>query len=362
MQFFGQVGQKPDLLASAKEYRQAMADKSAAYMEAARMGKIATVRSKLGLAHAGQTAFGASARSLCRNMLRNAKVALLQSSHGESLLQQANALAERAELAEMPLSVALTHARELVKSATRQRQTEIDKMRKELDSFGLGPGQQQLQHIKSIAPTLFQGMSHITAVPSGLGLHIQMQAGNAEVAGKAVAWASAAEKTTNLCQSLDHSWSMLHKQILHEDCPELVDNNCHNPCQLAGRCLCSAHGQTLMKMKLQLHRLLKASCMLPLDKHKLGNGMLVLQVTSNSNIDGSGSDLVELWFHIGLVYYRPYRVTLHELSKCSWQEEADDDLGRIVLQAERLFLTPRILLVHGSPLHPKETKHTCLFQ
>eukprot|EP00971_Amphidinium_carterae_P344748 6485336-Amphidinium_carterae.2 len=332
--FFGQAGKKPDLASAAVAYREAKQTCSAEYLEAVKLGKLATASKHFSVGkQVGSSSFGARARTLQRSLVRDAKMALLQSSPGESLLQQAAALAEKAELTGMPLSAAVAHARELARAASRLKQAEIAKMEEEVRTFSTGIGLEQLQDIKAIAPQLFHGMSNITAVPSGLGLHIQMQAGNAELVGKAIAWASSAAKKTNLGKSLGQAWSGLHQPILHDDCVDPEDQKTPSPCQLAGRCVCSAYGQNLLAMKRALHRLVKASYSNHMDKQMLLNGMIVIQLSSNNGMDGSSAPQKDIWSHIGLVYQRPYRLTLHELTLCFWHEEASLELSRHVLQA-----------------------------
>ena len=152
--------------------------------------------------------------------------------------------------------------------------------------------------------------------PVGFGLEaVKVRATHFEKnAIEIVHWLSE-HKGSGLGAALDTYWEDLHATIT--DYPNISASTMSSKtmCQTTGICHCNVAGKKMKQFTKAVHTLQKRLFMEPVHKAKLSDGYVVLCLQSHVPMSAStvlGDYLPEeLWAHIGLQYYSPYRSTFN---------------------------------------------------
>ena len=339
----GHGGGVPKLSEVHAQYREAKALDSPLYQTAARVGSLARTLARGGLRKEACSNFGPSARTLRRQVLRRAKQAIRESLCGATLLEKSLALAERSELQSMPLQQALSHARALARAETQRKAAETATHLSLIKEFELGPGAAHLKTLRAALPESVQKWGHIVPMPSPMGPCFSVQTGDWEAAKNGLAWAAQHPKATNVAEKLGAEWSELHQLVMANSCRALTtaEDQQHSRCLDAGRCLCGGEGLTLYRMRNRFLRCVKNAFHLPSLKTALTQGLVVMQSISDMVIGGDAPDVgEEVWLHIGLMYFKPYRPTFHRLRRVACHDENSVAHDRVVLEAAHWGASP----------------------
>eukprot|EP00971_Amphidinium_carterae_P071732 1418694-Amphidinium_carterae.1 len=140
-------------------------------------------------------------------------------------------------------------------------------------------------------------------------------------------------KNSKAGAAVDECWAELHQTVVEESSNRVAEKSLKpSVCQEAGICLCkeSHTGKQLMAAKNAFLRALKDVTQTKETKSLLSSGMLLVRFTQT----GAGNDVAastsahsdEFMFHIALMYWKPYRPTLHQVCcvACPAEEEARD--------------------------------------
>ena len=126
-----------------------------------------------------------------------------------------------------------------------------------LELFEAGVGQEHIDFVNTILPSLGINKHMVTPIPTGLGPCFELHPPDSRGVSRGLAWASSTQKT-NLASQLEHLWRDNHKTVEHNVCnpiepPPLL----HTDCCLAGQCLCTGSGVALRSFRTALQRAMK---------------------------------------------------------------------------------------------------------
>ena len=158
-------------------------------------------------------------------------------------------------------------------------------------------------------------------VPSPPGLYcMRFQPPLLETAESVMSVLGANHRATNMARCLDEDWRRRHTTLMHDTCPPCGPTGQESRCKTAGVCLCCPSGKLLLTFSNRFIQAIKQVCPVDSDNRKLlANGKLValLQGTpaEREGQDGQehpqGNVHNQLFFHIALQYFSPYRPTFH---------------------------------------------------
>ena len=196
-----------------------------------------------------------------------------------------------------------------------------------------GPGMVERLPLLGLSP------QDLTPVPSVAGQCFSVNTTGVEFASRAVAWASQNYKHSNLGISLEKEWVQRHCPVMHHEAPALHEKPLpKKPCLEAGVCVCSAEGKKVARFRSQLIRSMKATFKDKPLRDKLAQGDIVIHLhAALEEPDPQQRDSLAFWFHIGAMYFSPYRPTLHRLLPSS---SSSDNGAQLSLDAALLLVTP----------------------
>ena len=303
----------------ARRYRQAQAEGSQEFQEAAELGKVAAVAAKmapLGAVRRGAV-FGLKTRRIGVMQWRAQCSSFYKKVAQWPAIEQAKACLAEGQ-GSGALQTALRLARAVLrlegrKHSTRQ-QEEVETLRK----FADGSGEEAATRIKEVLPVLRR--HSLRAVPQG-GLHFfeLLPDLGLTAAEKVASWASST-RSSNFGPALDKLWGDLHQTIdeglsVPEGGEQEEVKFKPSRCQEAGLCLCTGRGLSLFRCRNQMLRALKTHFVTKTEKAALSSGCVVLQLQSfleanlSEAVDAPAEPAGELWLHIGSHSWSPYRPT-----------------------------------------------------
>ena len=124
---------------------------------------------------------------------------------------------------------------------------------------------------------------------------------------------------TNLGPCLEESWRELHSTVQGG---ASVEQRSSRPraCLTFGLCICQGSGQRAHRLRAGIHREMKAAFASVQDKKLLQDGFVVMQLHSDvptcpSSSSSSSGGYIELFLHVSMHYYKPYRSTYHVVKR-----------------------------------------------
>ena len=134
---------------------------------------------------------------------------------------------------------------------------------------------------------------------------------------EACSW-SGVQKSSNFGSSLDRAWSDMHATI-----PPLesvaAPASSSQPCLGYGMCVCRGEGQRVHQLRGRIHRQMKRDLGSVQAKQLLMEGHVVMQLCheppllDGSSAASSSNAIPTFFFHLGLMYLKPYRATYHRV-------------------------------------------------
>eukprot|EP00971_Amphidinium_carterae_P277981 5518161-Amphidinium_carterae.4 len=307
-QTLGRQG-RPDLHELGHAYRDARAQGSLQY--ASRLGQVATDTAHLDSSTSKLSSFGKSGQLLQRLHQSNVQKALWQVWKGKDITSRATSLVSK-EASISGLQSVIQKLRSIARQDTIAKKKVESDVFDILEKYNAGPGQEHLHQLTQTLPFLAKESWRV--LPFKESVLLLDPERSKEVSSQAAAWAQA-HSHHNLGVFLENAWADLHTTIqgainLPPD-PECDAQQ--SKCRAAGRCLHhSMEGRTLFRLRNSFLRVMKDSLGTVVAKKLLSEGLLVLHLKGQkwSSTDGSDASL-QLWFHVALQYWSPYRPTFH---------------------------------------------------
>jgi len=188
-----------------------------------------------------------------------------------------------------------------------------------LQTYVEGAGKVGLDLAQAAMPAA--NLGGLIPVPSPPGLYcMRFQPPLLDTAESVMSVLGANHRATNMARCLDEDWRRRHTTLMHDTCPPCGPTVRESRCKTAGVCLCCPSGKLLLTFSNRFIQAIKQVCPVDSDNRKLlANGKLValLQGTpaEREGQDGQehpqGTVHNQLFFHIALQYFSPYRPTFH---------------------------------------------------
>eukprot|EP00971_Amphidinium_carterae_P143266 2838343-Amphidinium_carterae.1 len=309
----------PDLGSIATEYRKAKAESTEDYMHASATSAAAVVPRVLRTRTTNKSNLGARGRDVQRQATKMKRKALWVATSTQAPVPRGEALANLTSTTQT-LPEALSAARRLQMldgAASRQaRQADLEILR----NYDTSVGAETLAFCKRALPHLPLESWAPRALPAADGPLLYLPGSSAAVATDALAWAHLAQ-SSNLPSALEKEWQSAHETIPHEThCVQAVVRE-NNACRLAGVCLCSRLGKSLLALRNVVVKEMKTEFGSKLSRAPLASGDIVLrlccQVSCSACIDGD-ERRDEVFLHVGHISFSPYKPVYHELKRyCS---------------------------------------------
>eukprot|EP00971_Amphidinium_carterae_P246394 4893594-Amphidinium_carterae.1 len=199
-----------------------------------------------------------------------------------------------------------------------------------LESYAKHIGVEKVHKLQEMMP--FAQRYAMQAVPDGCLDLYEMVPDKTVARAQVVCSYMFAHKNSQAGAAVDEWWAELHQTVEEESTNRVAEKSLKpSVCQEAGICLCkeSHTGKQLMAAKNAFLRALKDVTQTKETKSLLSSGMLLVKFTTGAGNDDATSTSAhsdELMFHIALMYWKPYRPTLHQVCfvACPAEEEARD--------------------------------------
>ena len=324
----GQKG-RPDLKQVSHQYVEAKRLNTPDYQQATVMGAAATQRHR----EHGVPSFGPTTRAWQRKRLPTLKTALGKALW-ESRFQAAGIGADAGDPDTPTFSLDLKAEIRAVRKAAmvkRRLAKEVeDKQMQELAKFCQEVEGEGLESCLDTVQGLIMLRSSLHFVPSCSFAFLEVVPNTYLQNAIAVAsWASATSRTCNLKAALQHGWRRRHQTITAIDTAEKETKPAPKPCLQYGVCLCSEEGRQVWNLRIRFLRLLKLCVHSKEPEHRsmLQGGHLVVRllkaslaketssweayaaswVEESSREAAEWAEGPEVWLHIALHYFKPYR-------------------------------------------------------
>ena len=252
-----------------------------------------------------------------RQMRRLALQSFASTHQGLPQPRVCEAALERGSVSMKGLSLAIALANRTAREATMARRRRLEEARHVVDAY-------QREQREKVLPQLFKrvplDMHDMVWWPLGAGVNAVKVKAEAVVphAVNACHWMSQ-NRNSNLSTAIDSYWDDLHSTV--NDYKKHSTKTVHRPtlCETTGVCHCSPGGKLLRKFTRALHTVQKQVFHEAHQKEFLAKAYVILFLQSKvpTQLLEKSRPLVhdEVWYHIGLQYFSPYRSTYHKLER-----------------------------------------------
>ena len=328
-------GQKgtPNITELARSYHDAVVAECPDLLDLARHGAAATKACRIAVRKIKGSSFGITGRLALSKCRRQVKAAFWHKTCGMSVSDRALAIAEhrgthgvQGDALQSAMSMARSHQN--MDGRNKVRQVEADL--KAVEMYESSAGLQSLSKLTELLPWLLP--ESLKPVPMGKSACFSFKPSGQETATMGCAWAGASRKT-NVGPCLEEAWAEQHQTVMHNMCPPVgVAGAMSSVCRDAGICICSVQGRRLYRFRNALLRQMKASFKEPSKRNLLAEGFVVAHLSCISGPMEDGPDsgpgeggMHDLWLHVGLQYFSPYRPTYHILQKVDSPDHEEQD-------------------------------------
>jgi hypothetical protein len=200
-------------------------------------------------------------------------------------------------------------------------------------------GREALEQVLLEIPCLTEVKDALRPIPSPrCSPCFEYTPASASNATNSLSWMASQQKRagTKVGQAVLDKYLREHDMIKHANCPKIpqqidpVDETAD--CASAGICVHQGDGLVL---KHQCNRLLQAmKAQAPVGstvRKQMDEGQIVLRLSGEVR-DGGDPDRLELYVHIGLMYWSPYRPTFHKVERIEYDESLPPNPCRFYVQ------------------------------
>lgn len=354
---FGQQG-RPNLRLLGAEFRdldQTLLD------QCRRLGSSATARGQRDTVRGATSSFGPKGRQVRRSKLQLLRVSLHSACLALDEDERSVAIGKKAlEAGGRDVARCLSLARTALKACSILDLKEQAKRDEAIAKWQQSTGAEQVRRVTQAHPWL-QGRT-LTPVPFPEGaLLLSPDLGQADIPTSA-AWAQKSG-ATNLNSSVREAWRQMHTSLLEAQCPPCEESMPQpSPCFEAGVCLCSPEGKELRRVGAAFLAAMKKEFPAVGPARKLLSSASVIvriegTLVSSDDIEALlelGKPFREYYFHIGLMYFRPYRPTFMVVERQPDMPDANASAGNFFVKASRLKTKAGVSTIFA-PTHPALT-------
>lgn len=309
----------------AQAYRDAVLRQDPELVDIARHGVAATEvgrRAKGGLKH---SSFGITPRLAIKSCQKAAQQALWHRTAHLMPAERALALADQgapgvAPAAAVAASVSTARSHQRMDGMIKAKQREDDA--KALAHYHATKGSESVHKLLEALPFLTADM--VVSIPLGQIPCFDIQPYGNQKAVQGCAWACAASKRSNVGPCLEEGWAEDHKTVMHSSCPAVeADAPLSTPCRDAGICICSGEGLELYRFRNAILKNMKLTFKNTSKRALLAEGFIVAHFVNMGAAAGQGHPMADagiggpaledLWLHVGMQYFSPYRPTFHRM-------------------------------------------------
>eukprot|EP00971_Amphidinium_carterae_P347987 6490258-Amphidinium_carterae.1 len=298
----------------AVDYQAAKKAQSAEYLKASKMGTMARLAVRAGVARG--TAFGLRQREKRRGLAREGRRLALKGV--ESMVEATNSShhLQHASYDATTLQKAMSMAREYCKLEKKRVEEKVQQSKNTISDFERGMGQEALKFLHDALPCTRPFSLSPVASEGAFCFQLHTEKEDPLIA-KTLSWASG-KGTTNLTAALAADWRAQHISVKQCDAlPAPHPETTNSICLEAGLCLCSQEGKLLKKLRDLLMRSLRSAFAERFNKQLLHQGFIVAHI----------AEVIELWLHAALLYLKPLRVTWHVMTKANPSECLPEDVA-----------------------------------
>lgn len=325
---------KVDMTVARNAYLLAKRTRAADYLRAAAVGKAAH-KKRLAL---GRPGFGACASQRAKSLrsLQSWSLALRMRSWGSDSANRAFSMASTSLVEGVSVAGAVSAVRRSKRLEAQEEATAIAKKEEALQRFQATEGPALVDEVKRGLPPL--ASLPMQAEPSPCGVRVHVLGPTADELAEAVSWASAHSRHSGLATKLQKHWEALHCTLMQSDCPPMSDVKEEvSPCFRTGICLCSESGRRFSKLVNKFLRHMKQVCPQgSATKGALVTGKIVVRIIgrplSFEDIIADEDSIVEIWYHVGLMYLSPYEPTFAVVRPVNFDEGMPASDERIYIE------------------------------
>lgn len=327
---------KADLNALSGSYKEFKEKGGVPFRDIKKAGAAATATGRLRPLRHGHSAFGHTSRTQARQKVADLRRMLCEGTKVADKEDHVVQVLGRLAVSGVSVTSCLSLARSAMREQSAQGRIEERDVDRILAEFSNGPGAEQLQTVLRHLPEL--SSLALTPTPSAFGMAFHAAGPSADSLAKAVAWATSS-KSSNVAQTLDRWWAQAHESLQEEECqptPPLPEPG--TACLAAGRCICSPEGRRLRLFKNRFIQAMKVACPAGSDQRALlADGRVVAHIVGagmpEANAEGADLSLasVDLWLHVGMIYFSPFRPTFMRVELVS-------DLGECAPNPSRIYV------------------------
>lgn len=336
----GQPLRSIDHAGEAAAYRAAAQARTAEYLAAERLGRMATAHGR----RTGRHGFGGGAPQHRRSQKRLVEAGLalqLQRWVGDDCVEGSFALAEHARAVEASVESTLAVARRLARLKTKEKAEAKAADLASLETYRATTGAEGVRVLQQALPEL--AAFPMRGEPAGRGVHISVEMPDPQEMQAATGWVCSHPHASGLAGRLQALWALLHQTLMETDCPEVLGTAAQSRCLAAGVCLCSEEGLEFDRRVNKFRNHVKQVC--PMGSRArldLIEGRLMVRIVGRpvaleDMLAEDGEQTVELWLHIGLHYLSPYEPTFHIVERTADPGEAAPDDRRVYVRSTGEF-------------------------
>lgn len=334
---FGTRG-RPSFKALSAKYDE---EKKAGTLDSRRLRGLGSTATKAGKRHpprAGRSAFGPQGRDLQRCRLADLRASFMALATAVEPSGAALALGKQIEQSDASFEKCLSLARAAMRTKSAQNRQEEKDREAALVAFSQGEGREIVERAVR-EHTWLTGVA-ATPLPTPIGTLLQCPGCDLQQVQDAIAFAHRS-KASKLSSDLQASWAGMHKIVMESDCDDTtIPDPPPSACLAAGVCLCTGIGKDLKKLQTRfLAEMKKVFHAKSTERAFLADGSIVVRFEANgshgdrTDLDSDEGTKKELFYHIGLMYWKPYRPTLMELSRATADAEHLEEVGRLWVKA-----------------------------
>eukprot|EP00971_Amphidinium_carterae_P351486 6492137-Amphidinium_carterae.2 len=319
----GQRG-RPDLAAVNTEYRRLQAQDPEALAAAVCLGSIASRPSGTNKSSTKRLAPGVvQAGIMSKNRKVQQTLALSRRTQGMSNTERCFKILEHVNAIGQSLEVALRIGNYCERQDNLQQKSKDEEDRNLLQAFQGSDGKEIVKKAISALPCLSALEGFLEPVPSTASMMCLKVSGELakQKALETLSW-SVEHVQSNLGPCLEKLWTNLHTTVDAVDPEALPEvgprDSGKKPCLQAGICLSTPDGKQVHKFKNVCLQQMKQQFKSGEQKALLKHGHIVMHLTTEDGDPTSFPETLapeheEHFFHIGLMYFNPYRATLQRL-------------------------------------------------
>ena len=332
----GQVG-RPDMRELSRQYQ---AQRLSQDPHLQRLGELARDTALVGAQpRYGVSSFGPTTRHSQRAHQRRATEGLWSRLRSMTPADRVDWLAKQGVVDLSDVSKIIRMATAQRRMETRARQKTIEAEVEVLKRFESSIGQSQLQRLCYAMPSLTVQGPYVTTIPwpSKCGVCFDWAPYASEAVTRGAGFAGNSRQT-NLASNLEREWRETHLPVERVNDPVPAQQSNHKSlCQEVGLCVCQGDGRSIKRLHDLVFQEMRKVFAARSHREELSNGNIVVCFASSGAQDDPDDSVIleELWFHVGMVLFSPYKGCFQVLQRVAtplYDVAGDGNLEKLCLK------------------------------